>query len=302
MNQANHEILGRARFDRGAFIEDPAAPTVTPGGDPWVRWVKSDPYSGWFAQGHVTMAAREPKFWLSCLRLLCRVHGTRVDRVHACGPGILALGALGVTLATDAGARLLYECLRADPVVYLDLMAPALALGFIYPVGDTFHEEGKRTIPVERVREVVVLGSTGTSWRGPQKDRAHVWTSCCSKLLGQKDMLQAQADLIARVVPFVMKLEVRGLVRWPREIDGLWQYTPEQRALWLFALVLSTVDADATAVLLREHAGGDSHEVLASIGRVLPSLVGSFAESARLVATELKTEDLWRETLRMHPS
>ena len=288
------------RFDRGDF-DVTAVPPVTATGDPWTRWVKSDEYSGWLATGRVKLSGREPKFWRLCLRLLCRMHGTRPDRVHSAGPGVLALGALGSTLATDAGVRVLGACLHAAPLLYMETMGPAMALGFFYPHGTELQEGRHRGISLERLRELVLLGSDGKRWTSLQKERARTWVTAISTLLAKDEMVTAQANALSTVLPGLMTEETRRLVKWPREVDGLWQYTREQQGLWLFAAALSTIDADVTTRLLGEYTREATYGTLASVGAALTSLEGVVGEAARVLFDELRVEDLWREEERVHP-
>lgn len=237
------------------------APTRTADGRPWVRWAKYGSYSGWYAVG--SRAADSPDqrtFWKTTFAVACACAGGTLDQVHCCGRGILALGGLGVTLRSGYAQLLLHTCLLASPERFVEVMAPAFYGASVFTRQDDLSPSGvaiatltgKPLVTDAELREVVMLGATGTEkWTEAQKRRARLWVSCCSELLRDDRMDRAQLSFAEEVMPALLTEATKVAMKWPRHgARDFWQYTIEQQMLWALALVLALEDEIATEALL----------------------------------------------------
>ncbi len=258
-------------FDLPDFGSPPDAPARTRDGEPWTRWGHAGNYEGWYAIGsrpvEDVMEKGRPSFWEATFYAACQWTGGNLDQAHCCGPGILSLGGLGVTLKSGFAQVLLHQCLMTDPERYLQTMAPVLYATGVYTKRSDKVEtgialvdsKGKRIVTEKRMREVVALGSDGTKWNDRQKERAQVWVTCCSKLLRDARMDAAQAAFAEQVLPALLTEASREVLRWPRSsgMRDSWQYTQEQQALWATALIMGLEDAECTEAVLRDCVVGD---------------------------------------------
>jgi hypothetical protein len=254
-------VITPEHADDGMFelpdFELPAdAPTRTKDGEPWTRWGHYGSYEGWYAIGgrRVEIEGR-PSFWDATFYVACLATGGNFDQAHCCGRGILSLGGLGVTIHSGFAQILLHQCLLTDPERYLQTMAPVLYATGAYTKrtekADTgialVDSKGKLLLTEKRLREVVMLGSDGTKWNDRQKKRARLWVTCCSKLLRDARMDEAQAAFAEHVMPAMLTERTKEIVRWPRNgTRDSWQYTHEQQALWASVMVMGLADPEET--------------------------------------------------------
>jgi hypothetical protein len=235
-------------------------PARTPDGRAWVRWAKYGSHSGWYAVGaRKPKLSGQPKFWEAVFSVACACAGGNVDQAHCCGRGILALGGLGVTMRSGYAQLLLHCCLLKNPVRYVEIMAPVIGTTLSYtkaseqsPSGVAFHDSmGGPWWTEADLRNLVTLGSDGTKWTKPQKERAKTWVSCCSRLLRDEAMDAAQQSFAEEVMPSLLTEETLTLIKWPRTALLSWsQYTEDQQMLWALALVLALEDEHETERLM----------------------------------------------------
>lgn len=271
-------------FEPPTFEAPEDAPTRTKDGEPWTRWGHAGNYEGWYAIGsrpvEDVMEKGRPSFWEATFYAACQWTGGNLDQAHCCGPGILSLGGLGVTLKSGFAQVLLHQCLLTDPERYLQTMAPVLYATGVYTKRTDkvdagialVDSKGKRIDTEKRIRDAVTLGSDGTKWNDRQKKRAQVWVTCCSKLLRDARMDAAQAAFAEHVLPALLTAATREMLCWPRR-NGMrdsWQYTQEQQALWATALIMGLEDAEHTETVLRGCVVGEGRfpDAEASLGNV----------------------------------
>jgi hypothetical protein len=238
-------MKGRPEFDVIGAEPSPG-PARTSSGDPWVKWEKHLGMQGWVALG-TRRSARGTTFWQVTYSIAVAALGGLVDQVH-CSPGILSMGGLGVTLRSGYAQLLLHKCLVADPVRFLDVMAPVIHLCGAHtkicersPSGVALADDKGRPVTSEEgLRNLVLLGGGPFRWTNPQKQRARIWVSSVSRLLRDERMDRAQVDFAAMILPELLDEDTRELLRWPKHgAEDTWQYPREHQALWAFYLVLS---------------------------------------------------------------
>jgi hypothetical protein len=248
----------RPDFDMIEVTTD--GPARTPDGRAWVRWAKYGSYSGWYAVGaRKPKLSGQPKFWEAVFSVACACAGGNVDQAHCCGRGILALGGLGVTMRSGYAQLLLHCCLLKNPVRYVEIMAPVIGATSSYtkaseksPSGVAFHDSmGGPWWTETDLRNLVTLGSDGTKWTKPQKERAKTWVSCCSRLLRDEAMDSAQQAFAEEVMPALLTEDTKTAINWPRQgPQDFWQFTKEQQLLWGLACVLALEDEKETESLM----------------------------------------------------
>jgi hypothetical protein len=286
-------------------------PDKTASGAPWVKWVRSGQYSGWYARGRIAEPLRAGMpFWRQVLCLVAAVNDARPDQAHACGPGILSLGALGATLRTGDAQLLLYRCLRRDPVRYLSAMSDAMIgtssrnWGFVYPTRRGLYCE-RRSLRGEALSEVILKGSDGKSWSHHQKEASRRLVERCSGLLADPEMIDAQAETLSEILPDLLGAEARRRLRFPTHADAWGHYSPDIRALWALAMVLVLVDGAAAGRAIAAvpdvdgPAAEKTHrlcEAVVNIGEdaFVDAAVGaSFRSTALVVRHLLVRAELW---------
>jgi hypothetical protein len=247
-------------FELPDFDVPEDAPARTKDGEPWTRWGGYGSYSGWYAIGsrEPEVSAR-PTFWQAVFHVACKVTGGNLDQAHCCGKGVMSLGGLGVTLRSGFAQILLHECLLTNPERFVEVMAPLLYETGVYtkmcdksPSGVALCDhKGHPVLTEEAMREIVMLGSDGLKWTRRQKDRARLWVTCCSKLLRDARMDEAQAAFAEEMMPALLTERTREQMRWPRHgMRDAWQYTHEQQALWALTLILALEDDEQTEHLV----------------------------------------------------
>ena len=251
----------------------------TPAGEPWVTWQKHQNYGGWCAPGTRSLRGATPVFWHITLGAASAVLGTRVDTVHAVGPAILSVGALGLTFRSGYGQLLLGECVKHEPFAFFNAMAPVLVTGARLrltnksPSGVALvAENGSSALTAAEIAEIVCLGSGPTKWTRQAEKHARIWVSSVSALLRDECMDWAQERVTCLVLPKMISGRSALQLRWPRDgAEGTWQYTRERQALWAFAMILGIFGRAVAETLWDEvfdKATGDGDEEL------IASLVG----------------------------
>jgi len=243
-------------FELPDFQSPADAPTRTKDGEPWTRWGHYGSYEGWYAAGSRSVGKQgRPAFWDATFYVACLATGGSLDQAHCCGSGILSLGGLGVTLRSGFAQILLHQCLLTDPERYMQTMAPVLYETGTYTKrtekADTgialVDSQGRLVLTEKRLRDVVMLGSDGTKWSERQKKRARIWVTCCSKLLRDARMDEAQGAFAEHVMPAMLTERTKEIVRWPRNgMRDSWQYTQEQQALWASVMIMGLADPEET--------------------------------------------------------
>ena len=298
-------------FELPDFDVPDNAPARTKDGEPWTRWGGYGSYSGWYAIG-----SREPQldgrptFWQATFHVACDVTGGNLDQSHCCGRGVLSLGGLGVTMISGFAQILLHECLMLNPERFIEVMAPVIYETGTYtkpsdksPSGVALcSHDGKLILSDEKMRAVVMLDSDGVKWNKHQKSRARLWVTCCSKLLRDERMDEAQSAFAEEMMPALLTHATKAQIRWPRHgMRDAWQYTHEQQVLWALTLILGLEDDEQTEHLIRacvrsepRDAEGDLKTMKVQIG-LDPTFTGTF--QARFIRALPKLEKLFRINL-----
>jgi hypothetical protein len=253
-------VAVRPDFDTIDVALPENAPTRTEDGRPWVRWAKQGDYSGWYAVGsRKPQRVGTPSFWDAVFLVACECAGGTFDQVHCCGRGVLALGALGVTMRSGYAQLLLHCCLMANPARFVEIMSPVVLACGAYtkatensPSGVALCALGKYAMNEAQMRALVTAGSDSMAWTRQQQARAKVWVSCCSQLLRDESMDKAQLSFLQEVSAALLTDTTRETLKWPRDgrNDGWWQYTKSQQMLWALALVMSLYDEEQTERLI----------------------------------------------------
>jgi hypothetical protein len=285
-------ISARPIFDP-LRVDPDVGPARTEDGEPWVRWTKQGRYSGWFAVGsRLPRLSGKPTFWEAVYAVASACAGGNVDQVHCCGPGLLSLGGLGVTLRSGYAQLLLHRCLLADPARYVEVMMPVLREHGVFtkpwpasPSGvalfTSIPTEGHRGILREMALREIALGhSDGIQWTGAQKKTARTWVACCSRLLRDQRMDPAQIAFAEEIMPPLLTWTTATAIRWPssglRGMLGADGYTREQQCIWALALVMSLQDEDQTEQLMcrvTRPEGGSLVDMAVALDRVLGELL-----------------------------
>ena len=231
-------------FEAALPFETPP-PSRTADGDPWVRWIAP----GWCAVGGRAPVVKLWKFWDVVTVMIAALGGGTLDRVHTSEEGILACGALGVTVASGYVQELLRMCLVAEPERFVEVMAPLAFETGVY-VGRSkrteeatfFSREGQAITTPSALRQLIMLDPLG--WKNPNtKERARLWVNTVSKLLRDERMDAVQTELSKKILPTLLRPGVAAAIRWPEGGPGAeWQYTKEQQALWALALVIAHLE------------------------------------------------------------
>ena len=263
--QRERATLNRPDFDALPAYVPEDAPTRTSDGKPWVRWMNTGSYSGWYAVG-----SRKPnlgdkdspstrRFWDAVFTVACACAGGNTDQAHACGRSILSLGGLGVTARSGFAQALLHCCLVTDPTRYVEIMAPVIHATGVFtkatsksPSGAAFVDSSRHMLLTDaELQRAIMLGSDSSKWTGPQKERAKLWVSCCSELLRDERMDKAQLAFTEEILPALLTDLTKEALKWGRHGPrDFWQYTREQQAIWGLALVLALEDERATEKLM----------------------------------------------------
>jgi hypothetical protein len=262
------ELADESMFELPDFDAPADAPARTKNGEPWTRWGHYGTYEGWYAIGsrRVEKIEARPKFWDATFYVACQATGGNLDQAHCCGPGILSLGGLGVTLRSGFAQILLHECLLTDPERFMQIMAPVIHETGVYTKQTEKAEtgialadsKGNPVVAEKAMREIVMLGSDGIQWTQRQKKRARLWVTACSKLLRDARMDEAQAAFAEHVMPALLTERTKEIVRWPRNgMRDSWQYTHEQQALWALVMVMGLEDAEETERLVAASVAGE---------------------------------------------
>ncbi len=243
-------------LDSGFVVPD-GAKELTVEGKPWVRWAKTGTDSGWYYVGtRPPVLPEPPSFWDVVFVLATETGSGRVDAVHCVGPGILSVGGTGITLASGYLAALLVECLLADPVNWVAKMAGVIRETGAFPTCMSAEVKDYadccfmsvdgvllRHVPLldASQRSSMVRGDAYTKtgkWSGAGKRRAAVWVESLGKLLFEPVMDQAQVMFCKKHVPGMLSDVARDRISWPSNgADDAWQFTREQQALWVVAMV-----------------------------------------------------------------
>jgi len=216
----------------------------TPSGEPWVTWVKTQDSAGWCAWG-----SRLPPKGTGFEAVLfeaahAALGGGNLDQVHVtCPESVLAIGALGATLTSGQAPALLYECLVEKPAWFLEAMHPVMrdhpwCLRRRHGLTRLWSEGTEVDGIVSLAR--LVRSERAVDWTPASKESASLWVSSVSKLLRHEDMDRAQSRYVAKTLPMFLPDEVAATIGWPLNgVEDAWQYFPEQKAVWVWALVLN---------------------------------------------------------------
>lgn len=232
-------------------------------GRPWVSWVTSEAKAdggtdaGWFASGTRAPASIQATgFWAAIVRTGAVCAGANLDQAHIVGRGNLALGALGVTMRGCLGVpnemfgfapMLLQQCLIRNPMRFVEVMAPVIHHSGMYPKAT---REGVSIVHYG----LLFLDRDGKGWTKAEKDAAHLWVECCSRLLRDQTMDAAQVEFARRALPLLLEPMTAAVIRWPSSgVDLWWSYTREQQLVWALAFLLMMRNREAGTILI-EHA------------------------------------------------
>lgn len=292
-------------------------PARTDDGAPWIRWVRLGEHSGWMTPGTRTLQIGEnAHFWVRVYALCAEVGNGKLDAVHAIGPGILSVGGMGVTAASELAQALLHRCFLLHPERYMQVMFPALHVAGAFtaswagaPFGASF--EGVSAMGTEmgwtpcrkakeaQIRDVINCGSDSIKWTSIQKNRAALWVQCVSALLRDAWFDEAQVNFAGATLPQLLKPETRKLIRWPengRVYD--WDWSIEQRMLWAFAMVIALGDEDGELErLLGESVKRDPDDAETSLRMCcFNGSAGNYSENfkARVLHTAKRVLEMFR--------
>jgi hypothetical protein len=229
---------------------DVAVPSKTEDGEPYVRWRKdTSGFSGWWARGSRGHRPSGPgTFWGHVLSAASELAHTQLDEVHVVGPGVLSLGALGVTVRSSYGAALLHECLLTDPERYICRMAGFIQKTGAYtricpeaPSGVALADPIGPMLDEQDERHAIMQWGDGKKWSTQQKRVAHVWVRELSRLLRDERMDAAQVAMAELLIPACLPQAAKESLGWPRSgLSDYWQYSLDQQVCWgaflLFAM------------------------------------------------------------------
>jgi hypothetical protein len=277
----------------------PLAPTRTESGAPWVRWANVGNHEGWYAYGsRKPPFAVRPTFWQKTFTLCSAIGNVHMDAVHTIGPGILSLGALGVTASSGYAQALLHYCLESNPARFLQTMMPAMhASKGLYPRDWRDSPSGYVFSTVEgvvssaEVRELIQAPYS--------KLISHLWVEGCSHLLRDDSFDEVQVAFLQDFAPKLLSQSLRTLLRWPRtDVPDTWSFTAEQQALWAVAISLVLEDevaAEQVITAARQEAN-DAEEWMRKMRVAASSGVHERFEQ-RLIAAERVAQELFNVNL-----
>jgi hypothetical protein len=247
----------------------------TENGSVYVRWAGGSGMTGWYAVGtRKPSFGKRPTFWETVYSLACESGNGNVDAVHAVGPDILSVGGLGLSVVTGQAQMLLGRCLTAHPTLYLDAMAPIIRTTGMYLTEErpdwptpvyVFGYTGGPHVGLDNAL-VVRAGGDGRVWSREAKEQSRAWVERTSLLLRNDRFDSVQVNYAAELLPSLLSEETKQRIQWDGA-SALWQWTPEQHALWALALVLGREHPEETEKFVRLSMEPTAKETLATMFR-----------------------------------
>ena len=232
------------------------APDRTPEGAPWLRWANVGNYEGWYAIGSrkpSTVYLSRPTFWQKTFCICAAVGNVHMEAVHAIGPGILSLGALGVTMSSHYAPALLHYCLVANPQRYIEVMAEVMRIWGAHPRATTETSSGWAFATSEGE---MLSASDLVVYDDQFKDQRRVWVECCSRLLRDDSFDDVQVAFLQDFAPKLLSAQLRHALRWPtNDLPDSWSWTAEQQALWAVVIACAFDDEVTTAQVALQARG-----------------------------------------------